>query len=314
MRGRRTTAGAAVLALGFLGFAGGAPARADHADLEPGAGLAGWFQEYGFPGRDRRAVRPVRDGVCECVGERDRRCARMDPDGRDGTSGTPWVVMRRFLLDEDPGVPWHRHANCWFLGRWPVEALVLGGHRCAGQESDERECPLALAAADAEVVPSSNEERLLRGLERFRLGRMEPAAEDFRAAATADPAEPRARYGVLMCAFVAGRWKESAEALRALAALGTLRPGDRIDTAVVFQDPDRMRSLIAGLESYAKWSFHDDDACLTLAWALLATGRVEQAGPHLRAASRWNTDDPAVAALCAPVSAAAPEEAPPADR
>jgi hypothetical protein len=314
MRGRRTTAGAAVVAFGFLAFAGGAPVGADHADLEPGAGLAGWFQEYGFPGRDRPAVRPVRNGVCECDGDRDGRCARKDPDCRDANSGTPWVVMRRFLVDEDPCAPWHRHAGCWFLRRWPVKTLVLAGRECAGQECDERECPLALAAADAEIAPASNEERMLRGLERFRLGRTESATEDFRAAATADPTEPRAQYGVLMCAFVAGRWKESAEALRALAGLGALAPGDRIDTAVVFEDPDRMRSLIAGLESYAKWSFHDDDASLTLAWALLTTGRVEQAGPHLRAASRWNADDPAVAALRVPVPAAVTEEAPPADR
>jgi hypothetical protein len=274
----------------------GAPARADHTSHDPGGAQALWFQEYGFPGRGSYRPR-TRD---RCSDECDRRACP------EGIPGTPWVVMREYLADAPEGPTWHRHAECWFLRRWPVAKGAtpsLAGRACEGLERGVEECPFASAALGEEAAPATTEERLLRGLERFRRGRTKEAAADFRAAAEADPKEPRAVYGSLMSAFVQNRWAEAAKDLRALAALGALDATDRLDTADAFEDPGKMGRIVKGLEAHAHWSFHDDDAQLVLGWALVATGKPEAGRPHLKSALRFRPGDPAAQRLLAGLDA-----------
>jgi hypothetical protein len=299
----------AAVGFGFLVFAF-ASGRAS-ADGPSAEGYVGWFRHYGVP-------RIPSHGYYSPYWDWDRygdlgRAYRCGAGGRGGyrlrsgcgcggSYGTPWSVMRQYLAP-DSVCGGHAHSRSWWIRRWPVRwasAPGYGDAHCTGTEACEADCPFAKAAAaedDAKPIPTAD--RLVRGLERWRLGKTDAADEDFRAVLAAEPANARAEYGHLMCAAVRRDWTGAAGALRRLAELGELDAHDRLDLDDAGGVPFDPETFSASLETYCRWNFGETDAQVVCGWLLAATGNVDRARAHLHGALRFAEKDPAATKMLA---------------
>jgi tetratricopeptide (TPR) repeat protein len=289
------------------------PASADHSSARADA-FARWFSRNGL----RDAYRHGGHSGSHCdpgartwtrYGNDCDTCASrcFDPCGR--VYGTSWSTMRRYLAPNAIRSG-HRHYRSWWIRRWPVRASGYGSWLCKGPEAEESDCAFAKAAAGDDAAPASTDDRLVRGLERWRQGRFDAASEDFRAVLAANPAEGRAGYGRLMCAFAAKDWPECARSLGDLSAIGELDARDRLDDQEGADSPVDFAALASGLESWTRHSFTDADAQLVCGWVLAATGRADAARAHLRASLRWKPGDAAATKLVADLEGASERATP----
>jgi hypothetical protein len=324
--------------LGVLGV----PAREVAADLDGGMGHGhGWVRggwrghEHGYGQPEARAGWYTRHGMP--YGSRATRYSRYGWGGwgdcadacGDGwrspcgcgsryriTYGASWAVMRRYL---SPALPpaGHYHYRSWWIRRWPYRSGAhpgWGSYLCSGTDLNEGSCPFSKAALATDSVVASAEDRLLRGLERFRLGRNDLADAEFRAVLESNPSEPRAEYGRLMVAYVRKDFSAAARALGRLAALGELDARDRLEDEDGAGALARLLPIADALENQAKWDFTDADLQLVSAWILAATGQPERARPHLVAARRFRPDDAAATKMLADLDGKTPALEMPADR
>jgi hypothetical protein len=243
------------------------------------------------------------------VVSRGRGCGGNRGYGYRGVRGGTWAELRRGLGQGSFYDPTRRWVRDNYLTRFPF----------AHVEGTEAERMQILLSEDLLAVMSEEQgtaavldagTRLDRAAARFFVADYDGAREDLQAVLAAQPKEPRAQWGLFLCAVCKSEWEPAGRALKTLAEAGEIKPGDRIDPERTFADPKVFPSIVRGLQTYADMKISDGSMHLITAWALSTQGELATARRYVALARRWKADAQATEAVATAVAAAPAQAAP----
>ena len=209
--------------------------------------------------------------------------------GYRGVRGGSWRALRRGLGQGSFYDPTRRWVRDHYLTRFRFRHV-------AGQEamrmrvllSDDLLAVMSEEQGKEAVLDTAT--RLDRASARFFVADYDGARKDLTAVLAAQPTEPRARWGLLLCAVCKSEWDAADKQLTALAKAGEIKAGDRIDADRAFADPKVFPSIVRGLRTYADMKITDGTVHVVTAWALSSQGDDDMAKRYLRLAKRWGAN------------------------
>ena len=216
--------------------------------------------------------------------------------GRRGIRGGSWRELRRGLGQGSFYDPTRRWVRDHYLRRFPF-AHVVGEEAARMQVLLSEDLLAVLGEEQGKEVTLDAATQLDRAAARFFGADYDGARTDLKAVLAAQPKEPRARWGLFLCAICKNEWENAGKELKALAKAGEIQPGDRLDGDACFGDPKVFPSVVQGLRTYADLRVTDGDAHLLAAWSLASQGEKDLARRYLRMARQWSADATTVSAL-----------------
>ena len=225
--------------------------------------------------------------------------------------GGSWAALRRGLGQGSFYDPTRRWVRDNYLRRFPI--LYRTDNQAERMRILLSEDLLAVMSEEQgkEAVLDTGTQ-LDRAAARFFTADYAGAREDLTAVLAANPKEPRARWGLFLCAVCKSEWEVAGTHLKALAEAGEIKPGDRVDPDRAFGDPKVYPSIVRGLRTYADMKISDGTVHLVTAWALASRGEIDTAKRYLTMARRWDADATTTAALESALGAeSARKQAPP---
>jgi hypothetical protein len=203
--------------------------------------------------------------------------------------GGSWAALRRGMGQGSFFDPTRRWVRNHYLRRFPFA-------HAEGLEADRMKILLSedlLAVMEAEEGKPpilDTETRLDRAASRFFVSDYDGAREDLKAVLADKPKEPRAHWGLFLCAVCKSDWGTAGAELKTLAEAGEIRAGDRLDPDSTFANPKVFPSLVRGLRTYADMKISDGRIHLITAWALSTQGEIDMAKRYITMARHWDAD------------------------
>lgn len=164
----------------------------------------------------------------------------------------------------------------------PADARSLGAAASGLEESGDFEGARALLDRAIESAPTDAALRHQRGFVHQRLGNLEFAADDYRAAIAADPQRVESRFNLGTVCEASGKWVQALEAYRDVLRLRPGHVGALNNIGVLCW---RVRDYRRAAELFRNAVLADPAATrcwLNLAWTLLALDDKEEAASALR--------------------------------